>query len=230
MEVQKLLDKVNTQLGDIAEHIELNDMVTVELSPQHLLQAAKILRDTDDLLFEILLDICGVDYSDYGLTHWRTEEATASGFSRGVSTEKERVIPWHKPRFATVYHLLSVTHNHRIRLKVYLPEEPSLPSVKDIWAAADWYEREAFDLFGIVFEGHPDLRRLLTDYGFRGHPFRKDFPLIGEVEMRYDATQKRCIYEPVSIQERVLVPKVIRKDNRYLSVDNEEGDPYARGA
>ena len=137
--------------------------------------------------------------------------------------KKARIIPWDKPRFGVVYHLLSVAKNHRMRLKVYLGGEPMLPSVMNVWASANWFEREAFDLFGIVFDGHPDLRRLLTDYGFVGHPFRKDFPLIGEVEMRYDAAQQRCIYEPVSITPRVLVPKVIRDDNRY-SVSEETGE------
>jgi NADH-quinone oxidoreductase subunit C len=121
-------------------------------------------------------------------------------------------------RFAAIYHLLSLTHNHRIRLRVFVnPETLRIPSVMDIWPAANWFEREAFDLFGIIFEGHPDLRRILTDYGFIGHPFRKDFPLIGNVEVRYDATAKRVVYEPVSITPRILEPKVIRRDNRYES-------------
>ena len=135
-----------------------------------------------------------------------------------------RVIPWDKPRYGVVYHLLSRAFNQRLRIKVYLEPEPVIPSVNNIWPSANWYEREAFDLFGVVFDGHPDLRRILTDYGFSGHPFRKDFPLIGEVEMRYDAEKEQCIYEPVSIQERVLVPKVIRQDNRYASTEFDEGD------
>lgn len=191
------------------------DMVTVELQSQHLLAVAKKLRDHADFRFDTLIDVCGVDYANYGVSYWRTEEATASGFSRGVNVSGEQEIVWDKPRFASVYHLLSVEKNQRVRLKVYLEEEPVVPSVIDLWAAADWFEREAYDLFGIVYEGHPDLRRILTDYGFKGHPFRKDFPLIGEVEMRYDAQKKRCVYEPVSIEPRTLVPKVIRTDNRY---------------
>lgn len=175
------------------------------------------MRDEAPFYFELLLDICGVDYLKYGTSEWRTEETTNTGFSRGFRKNiQEQMIPWNKPRFAAVYHLLSLRHNQRVRLKVYVDNDPPIvPSVVKLWNSADWYEREAFDLFGIVFDGHPDLRRLLTDYGFLGHPFRKDFPLIGEIELRYDAAQQRCIYEPVSIQPRVLVPKVIRSDNRY---------------
>jgi NADH-quinone oxidoreductase subunit C len=191
------------------------DCVTIELPPEHLLAVCHTLRD--DFQFEQLMDVCGVDYQDYGVSHWRTHAATDSGFSRGVDIAGEQVIAWNKPRFASVYHLLSITHNQRIRLKVYLGQEPVVPSVIDIWQSADWFEREAYDLLGIVYEGHPDLRRLLTDYGFKGHPFRKDFPLVGEVEMRYDATLQRCVYEPVSIEDRTLVPKVIRRDNRYIT-------------
>jgi NADH-quinone oxidoreductase subunit C len=139
--------------------------------------------------------------------------------------ERQAKQVWPKPRFAAVYHLLSVSLNHRVRLRAFLnTEEPSIDSVTDIWSAADWFEREAFDLYGIIFKGHPDLRRILTDYGFVGHPFRKDFPLIGNVEIRYDAAAQRCVYEPVSIQPRTLVPKVIRDDNRNLDyLHGEEG-------
>lgn len=214
---QTIADAVRDQLGALVQDISVKDMVTVELDAQHLLEVCTHLRDKSPFHFEELIDICGVDYLDYGVTEWRTEETTESGFSRGVDvSERRRVVPWDKPRFGVVYHLLSVSQNHRIRLKVYLAGEPLIPSVVDVWASANWFEREAFDLFGVYFEGHPDLRRLLTDYGFKGHPFRKDFPLIGEVEMRYDAAEKRCIYEPVSIMPRTLTPKVIRKDNRYL--------------
>lgn len=133
-----------------------------------------------------------------------------------INHEQLRLTEWNKPRFAAVYHLLSITHNHRIRIRTFADNEPPiLPTVTDIWNSANWYEREIFDLYGILFEGHPDLRRILTDYGFIGHPFRKDFPLSGNVEVRYDATLKRVIYEPVDIVPRVLVPKVIRKDSRY---------------
>src|SRR5207247_2004151 len=138
-------------------------------------------------------------------------------FSRGVDMSRRlKVNPWKKPRFGVVYHLLSYQHNHRVRLRAFADGEPPMvDSVIDIWESANWFEREVFDLYGILFKGHPDLRRILTDYGFVGHPFRKDFPLIGNVEMRYDATLARCVYEPVSIRPRTLVPKVIRKDNRY---------------
>jgi len=211
----KLSELINKHFVEKVDAVICNDMVTVELPAENLLSVCQTLRDHADFLFDTLIDVCGVDYADYGISHWRTHETTASGYSRGVDDKGERVIAWNKPRFASVYHLLSVANNQRIRLKVYLEESPSVPSVINIWAAANWFERESFDLFGIVYEGHPDLRRILTDYGFKGHPFRKDFPLIGEVEMRYDAKEKRCVYGPVSIEPRTLVPKVIRDDNRY---------------
>src|SRR3990167_1517462 len=209
-----LIEIINEHFSnDIISVAEL-DCVTLELLPEKLLFVCQKLRN--EFHFEILIDVCGLDYADYGISHWRTHETTDSGFSRGVNEVGERVITWNKPRFASVYHLLSIKNNQRIRLKVYLEEEPVVPSVIDIWKSADWFERESYDLFGIVYEGHPDLRRILTDYGFKGHPFRKDFPLIGEVEMRYDAKLQRCVYEPVSIEMRTLVPKVIRDDNRYI--------------
>ena len=158
------------------------------------------------------MDIAGVDYLYYGLAEWETTQATSTGFERGVDNEKIRIIPWDKPRFAATYQLLSVNLNHRIRVRAFVKGDPlMLDSVIDVWTSANWNEREAYDLYGIIFKNHPDLRRILTDYGFIGHPFRKDFPLIGDVEMRYDAKQERVIYEPVSIKERVLVPKVIRQ-------------------
>ena len=214
--MSELITQLQTCFGEKLSAVLEKDMVTIELAAENLLAVAKTLRDHDDFQFDVLIDVCGVDYADYGLSHWRTEETTASGFSRGVNKQGEQVIAWDKPRFASVYHLLSLNHNQRLRLKVYLDEGQTIPSVTEIWAAANWFEREAFDLFGIVYDNHPDLRRILTDYGFKGHPFRKDFPLIGEVEMRYDAKKKRCVYEPVSIEPRTLVPKVIRKDNRYI--------------
>ena len=167
--------------------------VTVEVAPENLLAVATALRDEPAFAFEQVMDVCGVDYLDYG-------RESATGPRKG-------------PRFAAVYHLLSLRHNRRLCLRAYLDDEsPMIASVTGIWNSANWYEREAFDLFGIVFEGHPDLRRILTDYGFIGHPFRKDFPLIGHVEMRYDAEKQRVIYEPVSIEPRVLVPRVIREE------------------
>ncbi len=190
------------------------DELTLVLPPAQLLSTCHILRDDAALHFNMLVDVCGVDYLHYGLDEWQTNSATGTGFGRGttpITTTLE------KNRFAVVYHLLSLKHNHRVRLRVPLVDtDPAVDSVMPIWPSANWYEREVFDLFGIMFHGHPDLRRILTDYGFVGHPFRKDFPLIGEVEARYDATQKRVVYEPVSIEMRTLEPKVIRHDNRYL--------------
>ena len=211
-----LIELLKTTLADNVDAVLENDMPTLEISPEKLLPVCKKLRDDKDFQFDLLVDVCGVDYADYGISYWRTNETTETGFNRGVEEKGQRVIAWEKPRFASVYHLLSTIHNQRVRLKVYLNESLVVPSVIDIWKSADWFERESYDLFGIVYEGHPDLRRILTDYGFKGHPFRKDFPLIGEVEMRYDAKEKRCVYEKVSIEPRTLVPKVIRDDNRYI--------------
>lgn len=225
------LSALTARLGDQLTSIsESPDMVTLELSAAHLIGVCQVLCRDEVFSFEMLIDICGVDYLEYGVSDWRTESTTATGFSRAVAAtadEKVRVLPWDKPRFAVVYHLLSLKHNRRLRLKVFLAENALVvPSVMEVWEAANWFEREAYDLFGIVFDGHPDLRRLLTDYGFKGHPFRKDFPLIGEVELRYDAAQGRCVYEPVSIQPRVLVPKVVRDDSRYLQAEGSEGNPH----
>jgi NADH-quinone oxidoreductase subunit C len=193
--------------------------LTYEVPADRLLKTAKSLRDHAELKFEMCMDVCGVDYLEHGRAEWKTDDATASGFSRGV------VRSAHAPagdepsgrRFAVVYHLLSLAHNHRVRLRVFCPDDtqPMVDSVVEVWASADWFERETFDLFGILFRGHPDLRRLLTDYGFIGHPFRKDFPLSGNVEVRYDPEKGRVVYQPVTIEPRVLVPKVIRHDNRY---------------
>jgi NADH-quinone oxidoreductase subunit C len=163
--------------------------VVVQASDYH--EVAATLRDAVDCRFEQLMDLCGVDYSEY----------------KGVGLEG--------PRFCVVLHLLSVSLNQRVRLKVFAPDDdfPVLDSVSEIWSSANWFEREAFDLFGIVFDGHNDLRRILTDYGFIGHPFRKDFPLSGHVEMRYDAESRRVIYQPVSIEPREITPRIIREDN-----------------
>ena len=194
--------------------------VSFEIDKESLLEVATALRDEEAFGFEMLMDVCGVDYLDYGHAEWKTRDATDSGFSRGV--EREPVIiddaeSFDPKRFAVVYHLLSVANNRRLRLRAWCGPDnpPRMPSVTDIWASADWFEREAFDLFGILFDGHPDLRRILTDYGFIGHPFRKDFPLSGNVEVRYDPDKRRVAYQPVSIEPRTLVPKVIRDDHRY---------------
>lgn len=207
--------KINERCSSLIErsHVALDEL-TLDVSANKLLDLCKLLRDEPEFDFKLLLDVCGVDYLNYGISEWETTSATFTGFSRGV--ERFRELKENMPRFAVVYHLLSLKKNHRVRLKVFLPEDaPTIPSVLAIWPSANWYEREAFDLFGIMFTGHPDLRRLLTDYGFVGHPFRKDFPLIGKVEPRYDATTQRVVYEPVSIEPRILEPKVIRDDNRY---------------
>jgi NADH-quinone oxidoreductase subunit C len=229
--MQAFAEKVDAHLGAQARRApSLPDELTYEVAPADLLAVCRTLRD--GLGFEVLIDVAGVDYLDFAHDEWQTVSATRSGFSRGrlarprgvaggfsadgtVGTESEPAE--HRPRFAVAYHFLSVAHNQRLRLRTYCEDaaEPAVDSVVDIWASANWFEREAFDLFGIVFRGHPDLRRILTDYGFIGHPFRKDFPLIGQVEARYDADKKRVVYEPVSIEPRVLVPKVIREDHRY---------------
>ena len=194
--------------------------LTFEVDKDHLVEIATALRNEADFGFEMLMDVCGVDYLYYGSDEWTTAEATETGFSRGV--EREPVIldeadEFEPRRFAVVYHLLSLQHNVRLRLRVFTGTDnpPIIKSVVDIWNGADWFEREAFDLYGILFEGHPDLRRILTDYGFIGHPFRKDFPLIGNVEVHYDEKEGRVVYRPVSIEPRTLVPRVIRDDNRY---------------
>ncbi len=207
-------------------HAELNSFIqkstlaygelTIEIAPEHIREVAFILRDRPELDFKLLVDVCGVDYLHYGLSEWETNAATEKGFERGVDMSAMQHPHLTRPRFGVVYHLLSLNKNHRIRIRAALEETHlKINTVTDIWPAANWFEREAFDLFGIEFVGHPDLRRLLTDYGFIGHPFRKDFPLIGNVEVRYDAKLRRVIYDPVSIEPRILEPKVIRNDNRY---------------
>jgi NADH-quinone oxidoreductase subunit C len=197
-----------------------------DVAPSDLLEVGEALRDEEPFKFNMLMDIAGVDYLDYGHAEWDTRHATSAGFSRGThrgdSFSREPLAATRllqRGRYAAVYQLLSVSLNQRLRLKAYCGDDtqPIIDSVIDIWASANWYEREAFDLFGIVFVGHPDLRRLLTDYGFIGHPFRKDFPLVGNVEMRYDPDKGRVVYEPVSIEPRTAVPKTIRDDNRYAA-------------
>ena len=191
------------------------------------LEVAKSLRDERDFDFDQCIDVCGVDYLSYGETEWPTEDVTYTGFSRGIRGKGPGRFSWSERRketmtnrFAVVVQLLSLNKNHRLTLKCFAPDEGMLvvPSLVDIWPGVNWFEREAFDLYGIIFQGHPDLRRILTDYGFIGHPFRKDFPLIGNVEVKYDEDKKRVVYQPVSIEPRVLVPKTIRRDSRY--VDN----------
>lgn len=196
--------------------IVYRDEITLEVASANAIEVLSSLRTHSDFHFEELIDLCGIDYQRFGKADWETEETTSTGFSRGVSQDihDENL---NKPgRFAVVYHLLSLKHNRRLRVRVFLHDNPPrIESVTGIWASANWFEREAFDLFGFLFEGHPDLRRILTDYGFIGHPFRKDFPLEGNVEVRYDPDKKRVIYQPVTIKNRVLVPKVIRHDDRF---------------
>ena len=191
-----------------------------ELQCEDLIDVAKELKTNENMMFEQLTDLCGVDYLTYGVDEWTTKSATSSGFSRGVSRQSvilDDADTFDDKRFAVIYNLLSIKHNSRIRLRVYTGDKnpPIVPSVASIWSSANWLERETFDLYGILFEGHPDLRRILTDYGFVGHPFRKDFPLSGNVEIHYDEKKEKIVYKPVSIEPRTLVPRVIRQDNRY---------------
>ncbi len=210
--LQDFHERLRGRFGDCLSATKLAvNQITVEVPHQHLLEVCTALRDEAEFRFEQLLDLCGMDYSAYGQADWETEDTTSTGFSRGVSSGAHKESSVMPARFAAVYQLLSVANNRRLRVRCFATGDmPRIPSVIDIWASADWYEREAFDLFGILFEGHPDLRRLLTDYGFIGHPFRKDFPLEGNVEVRYDPDKKRVIYQPVTIKNRVLVPRVIR--------------------
>jgi NADH-quinone oxidoreductase subunit C len=183
---------VRNALGDHIQELTVAlGEITIVVKSSDSLAAMRVLRDHADLRFEQLIDLCGVDYSGWGDGLWEGQ------------------------RFAAVTHLMSVSHNWRLRVRVFAPDDdmPVVPTLCDIWPAANWFEREAFDLFGILFDGHPDLRRILTDYGFIGHPFRKDFPVTGYVEMRYDAEQKRVIYQPVTIEPRENVPRIIREEN-----------------
>ena len=232
---QALAERLQQAFGETLrswqEHV---GELTIEVAQADLYRVMLSLRD--DFRFEQLIDVCGVDYAAWKQDEWITEDASGSGFSRGVRGNQfarlgltgvyglEPVTTNTGRRFAAVYQLLSVSANQRLRVRVYCDNDdfPVLDSVVSIWAGANWFERETFDLYGIIFDGHPDLRRILTDYGFAGHPFRKDFPLIGNVEVRYNEEKGRVVYEPVSIQPRVLVPRVIREDNRYAEPDAQE--------
>ena len=221
MRYETLASNIDGRFGDQLRRVPSTcGELTYELDKDDLIEVATALRNEGDFGFEMLMDVCGVDYLGYGSDEWKTNDATDSGFSRGV--EREPVIldeadEFDAKRFAVVYHLLSLHHNVRLRLRVFTGTDnpPIVKSVVDIWNGANWFEREVFDLYGVLFEGHPDLRRILTDYGFIGHPFRKDFPLTGNVEVSYDADEGRVVYKPVSIEPRTLVPRVIRDDNRY---------------
>ena len=216
--VLQLKKNIEAQLAPYVHDVYIeHDQLIIGIIPEHIKTIALMLRDEPFFRCEQLIDVCGMDYQTYGESEWTTDQATATGFERAVDPVGQQKVTLRMPaRFGVVYQLLSVSHNHRIRLKAFLSEDNLvIDSMVDIWPAASWFEREAFDLFGILFKGHPDLRRILTDYGFIGHPFRKDFPLIGQVEMRYDAGLGRVVYEPVSIQPRILVPRVVRDDSRY---------------
>jgi len=214
--LDELADRLTEHFGaQDCEALAAVGEVTLVVPRQSLVAVATVLRDHEAFRFGQLIDVCGVDYSAYGHSEWTTTEASSSGFGRGVERSFEIEEIEDPKRFAVVYHLLSLTHNRRLRMRVYAgAPQPMVDSVVTIWSSANWFERETFDLFGILFDGHPDLRRILTDYGFVGHPFRKDFPLTGQVEMRYDPEQARVVYEPVSIEPRTLVPRVIRADAR----------------
>ena len=237
--LETLVANLGAVLGDRLARVTTHlDEVTILVAPEQLLDASIALRAAPELRFEQLIDLCGVDYSVYGkvTSEIEPEEVEADAPTGGTApevgaapaidgtvperTEAASHMPKpHSPlvgrRFAVVYHLLSITHNWRLRVRAFAPDDefPVLPSVLGVWPAANWFEREAFDLFGIVFTGHPDLRRILTDYGFVGHPFRKDFPLSGHVEMRYDPDQQRVIYQPVTIEPRQNVPRIVREEN-----------------
>jgi NADH-quinone oxidoreductase subunit C len=238
--IEALAARIDATLGGrVRRAVSLPHELAYEVEASKLLDVCRTLRDAPELKFEQLIDACGVDYLVYGRDEWQTNSASRSGFSRGrvarITPESDSSeagegghgpaeIPVvegvaHRPRFCVAYQLLSITHNVRLRLiglcEITEADEPMIDSLIDVWAGANWFEREAFDLYGILFRGHPDLRRILTDYGFIGHPFRKDFPLTGNVEVRYDVEKRRVVYQPVSIEPRTLVPKVIREDHRY---------------
>lgn len=234
--VEALAATVEKRLGSRLKASSIaGNQLTIECGPAEVYAVCKTLHGDESLAFEQLVDLCGIDYLDYGRSDWQTSEtASSSGFSRGVQTSALEAEGNAGGRFAVVYHLLSHAQNQRIRLRCFVETAPPvIDSVCDIWPGANWYEREAFDLYGILFQGHDDLRRLLTDYGFVGHPFRKDFPLVGEVEMRYDPDEGRVVYEPATTEMRVLVPKVIRDDARYESDEapvEPAGDEAGTGA
>ncbi|MEY3975957.1 MAG: hypothetical protein RLZZ33_1012 [Pseudomonadota bacterium] len=218
MTIETTVQAIEVRFGSQLRRVDsLPDEIVYECDAAQWVEVSRALRDDPALRFEMLIDLAGVDYSEFGKSEWKTFSATGSGFSRGVNRGASAQEREHGPRFAVVVQLLSISRNQRLRLRAFCADdaEPMIDSLVDVWASANWFEREAFDLFGILFRGHPDLRRLLTDYGFIGHPFRKDFPLIGNVEVRYDPIKQRVVYEPVSIESRTLVPRVIRHDNRY---------------
>ena len=209
---------------------EFENSDTVIFDEEKLTEILSIFQNNSELKFEILIDIVAIDYSDYGVSEWNSSDVSSKGYSRGIKKDSSGRYTYESSkkhfgqpvkRFAAIYNLLSISKNTRLNVKFYCKDDetPSLPSATSIWASANWYEREAYDLFGIVFTNHPDLRRLLTDYGFIGHPLRKDFPLIGNTEVNYDLNEERVVSQPVTIKPRVLIPKVIR--------DSGDGDADA---
>ena len=235
-------------LSCFGNRVEINEpetgMVSIQVPVDQWVDVAQTLRDEPRFAFTQLTDLCGLDFLSYGQTEWETSDASHEGFSRGVEGLGAGRFDWqnrpeskdNEQRFAVVVHLLSVTQNMRLRMTTFAADEglPVVPSLVETWSSANWYERETFDMFGIIFEGHPDLRRILSDYGFTGHPFRKDFPLIGNVTVRYDEEKGRVVYEPVEIEPRVLVPRVIREDSRYKADDidkaaDDAAETSARG-
>jgi len=245
--VVSFADRLRAQFPDgIVDVAEPRGEVTLDVAPEDWHATCRTLRD--GFGFEQLMDLCGVDYLGYGSDEWDTSDVSSEGFSRGVEGQGPGRFKWgERPsgeedkfdtaqahrRYAVVAHLLSMQHNQRVRVRCFAADDalPVVASVVNLWSGANWFEREAFDLYGILFEGHPDLRRILTDYGFVGHPFRKDFPLIGNVEVRYDNEKQRVVYEPVtSVEPRVLVPRVIRDDARYGTAQGESRDLRPRAA
>lgn len=215
---EQLAAAIEQAFGDRVDvRIEPHGEVAIDVAAGDLVAVAEGLRDHADLRFEMLMDLAGVDYQGYGQDEWRGASSSGLGFGRAVNRSEMLSEAPEGRRFAVVCQLLSIQNNWRARLRCFCPDDdvPRVASLMGVWASADWFEREAFDLFGILFDGHPDLRRILTDYGFIGHPFRKDFPLSGHVEVAFDPDKGRVVYQPVSIAPRTLVPRVIREDNRY---------------
>lgn len=238
---QQVCERLQQHFPDLDAIRVDGDLVAMEVPSTRLIDVCICLRDEPSLAFAQLTDLCGVDMAGYGKGEWSTDTDATASFSRAVDAGSTGRLtfetgfdagPVAGPRFVVVTHLLSLDHNVRVRIRCACPDDelPVVPSLTAVWSAANWYERECFDLYGILFDGHDDLRRILTDYGFVGHPFRKDFPLIGTVEMRYDPVKQRVVYEPVSIEPRVLVPRVLRNDSRYVSGNEAPADTDQPGA
>ena len=228
--IQNLHQTLVSLLGDNAQLVEYAGELTLTISPEHWVQTCSMLREHEDLQFQQAIDLCGVDYLTYGGVSVNPEDNEPVVHTEGADSHDAGAdvagMPKEQPsqfpgRYAVVVHLLSVEHNWRLRVRTFPRNNdfPVVPSLVNIWNGLDWFEREAFDLFGIIFEGHPDLRRILTDYGFIGHPFRKDFPMIGHVEMIYDPETKRVVYQPVTIENREIIPRVIREEGYGVGRD-----------